>query len=263
LKATKIVDFEIVLIAEGETEIDHDNTSCMAVPNLTIENYTGPKNCTGTLSLANYEKGHLPYVERRLVFDFTEHPHTPYPADPYYDTESEFVNLCPSDCDEGEIDELECIFVDRLRYVVDDIINDAPSFINGARTVYWTGEQWSLVEGGHVSGEEIATGGTDKTCPLGLWTYIKGYGYEHEDDECFCVSRCDDIKVACGCCTQVCSRLCLTGRRHWDGPSERVEFKWFEEWLTPPDPENYDGPLVVRGWRYQNDELDQSFLDSQ
>lgn len=73
--------------------IDHTTRSCLDVSGISIGSITGPAGCTGTLSLANYEVAHLPFVLRDNIQSTTELG-VPY--------EPEFITLYPpcGECEE-------------------------------------------------------------------------------------------------------------------------------------------------------------------
>lgn len=182
----------------------------------------------------------------------------------------EFINLC-GECS-PDYTTLTALSVNGALYLVDDYENGKPTFINGNRRLYWDGDQWILVEETmgwdetgtgtgtgtgtwvELSEDIIAYGPHLPDCPIGSWSWVTfgtgtGTGTSPNDRECFCVSDATDTKtrLLCGCCGQVCSRICVSGPRHLGDDIVTVPyatFTWFEDWL---------GDLLIsRGWSYYN-----------
>ncbi len=225
---------------------------CLYPPDFQFGPIDGPPGCTngGYLTFQQWIKNKLPYVLRS-----DEDPDAYLPK---------FIDLCPSGCEGGptgtgtgaEIPDClavqdASIYVRRYTQVGD---------VNGYAAYEYVGDQtykiqWSLTEGTWVqldgSNAIIGTGGTDPTCPLGVWTTYP-YGVP------FCVSWCDPggeptetpTSFVCGQCEQSCSRVCVSGNwreRGW----EFLEFTWTKElvWITD---ETGTGQVesIKQGWTY-------------
>lgn len=92
ITATKAADG---LDVDEYYEIDHDTVSCIDVDGLEIGEIEGPRDCVGTLILANDEVGRIPFQERIL----TEEP--------------EFITLDPPCGDCEQVTSMLCVFGHR------------------------------------------------------------------------------------------------------------------------------------------------------
>lgn len=242
-----------------------DTVGCHEVPvGVIAYGIEGLAGCTGSIALEEIEKSRLPFIQDYDAAAFADH------RDPREDSrcldeygepvdnqacDPSFIELC-GDCAKDEYGEYvapDCLKVDGEQYEASDIENGQPTFVKNDQRIRWSGSVWQLVSEQDGEITELATGPTTVECPVGLYQRDSDYGdYDSGENECFCVSLCDDIEIeSCGCIVRVCSRICVRGPRHSDSPNTPIQFatfRWFEDWLESND----ERWLFRRGWSYYN-----------
>lgn len=267
-----------VKLSDTTIDIDHSTTTCINVPTgVLATGIEGPTGCTGSLTIEDVTMARLPFVETVDTMTFNDKRDPRYDltcrgdgvgtgtgTGPYEhgrapsDCQPEFINLC-GECS-PDYTTLTGLSVSGVLYLVDTTENDRPTFVNGSRVLYWTTAHWSIRE----SGAEVAVGPPFPDCPIGLYHWTNsgtgtgtGTGTGNLAGSYFCVTDSSDTipRIHCGPCGQVCSRLCVTGPRHYDpgydetSPyKDRATFIWFEDWDSDL--------LLARGWRYYNPETE-------
>ena len=172
--------------------------------------------------------------------------------------EYSLIDLCPSDCG-GETPDCLAVQDDNAirEYVQIGDIGGFPAYQYGTNTIQWDSYEglWVLLDAGSA---ELARGGTDPACPLGIWTPSDAYDYD-----VFCVSLCHnpydaynetDVSFVCGQCSQVGRTVCVSGNWREDG-WEFLEFTWTKRLVnvgTYPD----DYQTIEQGWSCTNPETD-------
>ena len=208
---------------------------CLAPPAVEYGPIEYPPGCSD--SYASFEA----FTKDKLAYILDNHPGV---------DEYSLIDLCPSDCD-GETPDCLAVQTDDEVWEYSQIadIGGYPAYYYSAggvtRTIKWNTYEsaWVMVDGSDV---EVARGGDDSTCPLGIWTPAE------EAYSVFCVSVCSsydsEVSFVCGDCTKAYEYVCVSG--NWRGNGwEFLRFEWTKELAAAGTyPDNYT--TLKQGWSY-------------
>jgi hypothetical protein len=223
-----------------ETFAITEDADCLEPPTVEYGPIDFPPQCVdgGYVSFSNFAKDKLAYVQNDNLVD-----------------EYSLIDLCPDDCG-GDTPDCLSVQDDNVIREYSQIadVGGYPAWSYSGNKIQWdSGEGcWVMLDSGSA---EIARGGTDSDCPLGVWTPANDYDeYGYSDD--FCVSLCHsgkdytdtDVSFVCGQCTQACKNVCVSGNWREDG-WEFLGFTWTKQIVTAGTyPNEYQ--TLQQGWSY-------------
>ena len=224
----ELLSSEIFPITEG--------SDCLTPPAVEYGPISYPPHCDeysvgGLVTFEPFDKDKLAYLSVDNVVD-----------------EYSLIDLCPSDCG-GETPDCLAVQDDNVirEYAQIADVGGFPAWQFGTNTIQWdSGEGvWLLLDGGSA---ELARGGTDSDCPLGIWTPADPYAAD-----VFCVSLCHseydaydetDVAFVCGQCTQAGRTVCVSGNWRENG-WEFLQFAWVKRLVAISE-----GFSIQQGWFY-------------